>query len=96
MKSARTEGALLAGVCAGIARTFDWNVWVLRALFAAFVLLKTFWAVVVYAVLALVFHLADGEWFGGEKSRDDLASPELSARNERIADLERRFREIED
>jgi len=96
VKPARIEGALLAGVCAGIARTFDWNVWVLRALFVAFLLIKTFWAVVVYAVLALIFHLLGGEWPAHKKPDEDLVSPELSARNERIADLERRFREIED
>jgi phage shock protein PspC (stress-responsive transcriptional regulator) len=94
--AARTEGALLAGVCAGIARTFNWNVWVLRALFLAFLLIKTLWAVVVYAVLALAFKLFDDQWPGKSKPGEGLASPELSERNERITDLERRFRELED
>ena len=40
-RPARIEGALLAGACAGVARTFNWNVWVLRALFVAFLLVKT-------------------------------------------------------
>jgi phage shock protein PspC (stress-responsive transcriptional regulator) len=93
--AARTEGALLAGVCAGIARTFNWNVWVLRVLFLAFLLIKTLWAVVVYAVLALAFKLFDDQWPGKSKSGEGLASPELSERNERITDLERRFRELE-
>ena len=90
----RPEGALLAGVCAGIARTLSWNVWVLRALFTAFLLFKTLWAVLAYAALALLFHLG-GEWQGRGKNRDDLSSPELSERARRIADLERRFSELE-
>lgn len=96
MKPVRIEGALLAGVCAGIARTFDWNVWVLRALFVGFLLVKTLWAVVVYAVLALVFNLFDDSLPGRAKSSEGLNSPELAGRGERIADLERRFRELEE
>lgn len=95
MRTARTEGALLAGVCAGIARTFEWNVWVLRALFAAFLLFKTLWAVAAYAALALVFWLIGAEWPGRRKSGQDLESPELAGRNRRIAELERRFEDLE-
>jgi phage shock protein PspC (stress-responsive transcriptional regulator) len=95
VKVARTEGALLAGVCAGIAQALNWNVWVLRALFVAFLLIKTLWAIVLYAGLALAFHLINCEW-RGRKNGSGLSSPELSGRNERIADLERRFREMEE
>jgi len=69
---------------------------VLRALFVAFLLVKTLWAVVVYAALALAFKLFEDQWPGNSKSGESLASPELSERNERISDLERRFRELED
>jgi phage shock protein PspC (stress-responsive transcriptional regulator) len=86
---------LLAGVCAGAARMLNWNVWVLRALFLAFLLLKTLWAIVAYALLALLFHLGR-EFAGGKDGRDGLRSPELSRRSERIAELERRFRELEE
>lgn len=96
VKASRTEGALLAGVCAGIAQAFNWNVWVLRALFVAFLLIKTLWAIVVYAVLALAFKLFEDQWPGKSKSGEGLASPELSERNQRISDLESRFRELED
>ena len=96
LKATRIEGALLAGVCAGIAQAFNWNVWVLRALFVAFLLIKTLWAIVAYAALALLFKLFEDQWPGKSKSGEGLASPELSERNERIANLERRFREIED
>ena len=95
MNSARTDGALLAGVCSGIAQTFKWNVWALRAVFLAFLLIKTLWAVVAYGALAVLFHLKDGYGPGCRRKREGLASPELSARDERIADLERRFRELE-
>jgi phage shock protein PspC (stress-responsive transcriptional regulator) len=94
MRRQPTDGALLAGVCSGIARAFGWNAWVLRALFVLFLLVKTFWAVVAYAVLALAFH------FGRERrsqrhGTQGLASPELAERNRRIEELERRFRDLE-
>ncbi len=97
----RPDGALLWGVCAGIARALRWNVWVLRALFAGFLAIKTVAALIIYAILALALHLFGGETLRGKKSpgkkaSDGLASPELSKRSERIADLERRFRELED
>ena len=92
---AQTDGALLAGVCAGIAQAFGWNVWVLRALFVAFLLIKTLWAVVAYAVIALVFMLLESQNFGKPGNGDELGSPELSGRKKRIADLERRFRDLE-
>lgn len=90
----RTEGALLAGVCAGIAQAFKWNVWVLRALFVVFLLVKTLWAVVAYAVLAVVFHLGN-EHRERKNGKEGLASPELSERNRRIEELEKRFRDLE-
>jgi phage shock protein PspC (stress-responsive transcriptional regulator) len=93
--STRIEGALLAGVCAGIAQAFSWNAWVLRALFVVLLLVKTLWAVVIYAVLALAFKLFEHAWPGATKTADGLESPELSGRGERIKDLERRFRELE-
>ena len=96
IEAKRPDGALLAGVCAGIARALRWNVWVLRALFVGFLALKTVAALVVYAVLALAMHLLGNEKLRGQKESEGLASPELSQRSERIADLEKRFREMED
>ena len=93
MKPERIEGALLAGVCASIARTFSWNVWVLRALFVAFLFIKTLWAIVAYAGLALLIHFGKG--FMDNQEDDGLSSPELSDRNQRINDLEKRFRDLE-
>ena len=93
MKAERIEGALLTGVCAGIARAFNWNVWVLRALFLAFLFIKTLWAIAAYAGLALLMHFGKG--FMDSDEDDGLSSPELSDRNQRINDLEKRFRDLE-
>lgn len=94
MKRRPTDGALLAGVCSGIARAFGWNAWVLRALFVLFLLVKTLWAVVAYGVLALLFHLGR-EQRARRHEKDGLASPELAERNRRIEELERRFHDLE-
>ena len=95
MNPERPDGALLAGVCAGIARAFKWNVWVLRALFIGFLIIKTLAAVIVYAALALLLYLFGSDWSARDKTTRGLSSPELSERNERIAELERRFKELE-
>jgi len=89
----RKDGALLAGVCSGIARALDWNVWALRLLFAAFLLFKTLWAIIVYAALALLFHF--GSAARRTEKQDGLESPELAARGRRIDELEKRFRDLE-
>lgn len=90
----RHPDALLAGVCARIASTLSWNVWVLRVLFVGFLALKTLWALGLYAVLAIVLHLLeDGKQKAGDKDR--LGSPELASRNQRIEELERQFRDLE-
>lgn len=94
MRTNRPDGALLAGVCAGAARALGWNVWALRALFVLFLLIKTLWAIAVYAGLALLFYLLDGPR-DARKSGDELGSPELAERNRRIVELERRFRDLE-
>ena len=98
VNATRSEGALLAGVCAGVARKLGWNVWALRALFVVFLLVKTLWAIAAYAALALAMHLLGDRWPPKESpqpGRDGgLQSPELAGRNRRIADLERRFREL--
>ena len=95
MRTARQEGALLAGVCAGIARAFDWNAWALRALFLIFLVIKTFWAIAAYAALAVAFHVLGSDWPARRKTRSGLESPELAGRNQRIADHERRFEDFE-
>jgi phage shock protein PspC (stress-responsive transcriptional regulator) len=91
----RPDGALLAGVCSSIASTLSWNVWVLRALFIGFLAIKTILALVVYAILALVIHLIRIDSPGEKRKTEGLTAPELSGRNQRIADLEQQFRELD-
>jgi len=91
----RPESALLAGVCANVSRALAWNVWALRALFIGFLAIKTIAAVAVYAGLALAFHLLKNDSANGKAAGEGLASPELSRRNERISELEQRFRDLE-
>ena len=62
--------------------------------FVAVLFIKTLWAIAAYAVLALALHLRD-HFNGGQAGSDELSSPELSDRNQRIADLEKRFRDLE-
>ena len=81
MVNERTDGALLAGVCSGIARTLSWNVWVLRALFIGFLAIKTILALIVYAILALVIYLIRIDRPHEKGKSEELASPELSSRN---------------
>ena len=78
-KAERIEGSLLAGVCAGIAQAFQWNVWVLRALFVAFLLTKTLWAIGTYAVLAVVFIIFDDQLPNGSE-RSTKTSRRLNCR----------------
>lgn len=97
MSTAREKrpGALLAGVCAEIAARLGWNVWALRALLVALLLIKTLWAIGAYIVLAVIFRVLDAGSSGGHKPPDSLGSPELARRNQRIHELERRFRILE-
>lgn len=90
----RPDGALLAGVCAGIASRLGWNAWALRLLFVFGLLIKPVPMGLVY--LALAFLLPRMPSPGSEETGETgLESEELSVRNQRIADLERRFRDLE-
>jgi phage shock protein PspC (stress-responsive transcriptional regulator) len=86
----RHEDALLAGVCADLGQRLGWNVWALRALCVLGLFIHALATGVVYIVLALLLPQLRGKSPG-----PDLAAPELSERNRRIADLERRFRDLE-
>ncbi len=91
----RPDGALLAGVCAELARRLGWNVWAIRALFLAGLLIQTLATGVIYVVAALVM----GLWLQGRGAKDEppggLASERLGARGRRIQELEDKFRELE-
>ena len=87
----RHDNALLAGVCANLAQRLGWNVWALRALFVLGLFIHAVATAIVYIILALVLPMVGV----GADSSPDLSSPELSDRGQRIADLERRFRDLE-
>ncbi|MBT8062498.1 MAG: PspC domain-containing protein [Gammaproteobacteria bacterium] len=90
----RPDGALLAGVCAGIAERLGWNTWALRLLFVLGLLIKPIPTGLVYLALAFLVPRVAGRK-NESTPEPGLASEELSARNQRIADLERRFRDLE-
>lgn len=92
---ARPDDALLAGVCAEIARRLDWNVWVIRGLFVLGLFIQTLAAGAVYVVLALVMRCLDGRTDRKSAPPGGLASPDLAERGRRIDELEKQFRELE-
>jgi phage shock protein PspC (stress-responsive transcriptional regulator) len=97
----RPDDALLAGVCAELARRLGWNVWALRVLFLAALLVQTLPTAVVYGVAALImgFALADrgsgAATSAGGSASDDLNSEPLAERGRRIRELEEKFRALE-
>ncbi len=95
MRHYRPEDALLAGVCAEIAQRLGWNVWALRGVFVFGMLLKPIWVGAAYVVLALAMGLLLGDSDSKSDDPGGLSSPDLSTRAERIADLERKFEDLE-
>ena len=90
----RPDGALLAGVCAGIANRLGWNAWALRFLFVFGLLIKPVPTGLVYLVFAFLLPRVPSPG-SADTEEPGLESEELSTRNQRIADLERRFRDLE-
>jgi phage shock protein PspC (stress-responsive transcriptional regulator) len=87
----RHENALLAGVCADLAQRLGWNVWALRALAIIGLFVHAIGTGALYVLMALLL-----PWLRGDEAAEpDLSAPELSGRKQRIADLERRFRDLE-
>lgn len=89
--SYRHKDALLAGVCAEFAQRLGWNVWAIRALAIAGLFIHALGTGALYIVMALVMPLIRNH----EVEGPDLASPELDERQHRIAELERRFKDLE-
>lgn len=91
----RPDDALLAGLCAELARRLGWNVWALRVLFVVALLVQTLPTALVYLGASLVMGLV----LAGSKPKDapgGLASERLSERGQRIQELEDKFRELEE
>ena len=87
----RPAGALLAGVCASLAQRLGWNAWAIRALFVLGLFIQAIGTGVVYILLAFLLPGFDDQ----SKPEPELKADELSERNQRIVELERRFREME-
>jgi phage shock protein PspC (stress-responsive transcriptional regulator) len=87
----RPAGALLAGVCAGLAQRLGWNAWAIRALFVLGLFIQAIGAGVVYILLAVLLPRFDSS----SEPEPSLKADELSERNQRIAELEKRFRDME-
>lgn len=91
MSTDRHEHALLAGVCADLAQRLGWNVWALRAVFVAGLLIQTLATGIVYVLLAILLP----RFRSGRPRQEALSAPELRGREARIVELERRFRDLE-
>ena len=96
----RPDDALLAGVCAELARRLGWNVWAIRALFLVGLVVPTLPTAVVYGIAALIMGLALADRSprnvcGGGSADDDLSSEPLAERGQRIRELEEKFRALE-
>jgi phage shock protein PspC (stress-responsive transcriptional regulator) len=98
MSSPANTTPLLAGVCSHFADLLHFNVWALRAVFVVLLLAKTMLAVILYGVLALLFHAVDRRRQPQEDAAHAQApanAPQPGPHDERIRDLDRRFREWE-
>lgn len=88
------ERGVIAGVCAGIAEYFDWNVRLLRAiLVVSFVFSGFFPIVVVYAVLWYVLEpLSSGR---SSASFDAPAAPPAPTRPASMTEIKTRFERLD-
>jgi phage shock protein PspC (stress-responsive transcriptional regulator) len=90
----RPDDALLAGLCAELARRLGWNVWALRVLFLVALLVKTLPTALLYLAASLVMGLVLADR-ARPAPPGGLASDRLSERGQRIEELEERFRKLE-
>ena len=87
------ERGVIAGVCAGIAEYFDWNVRLLRAiLVVSFVFSGFFPIVVVYAVL---WYVLDPLPTGPSASFDSPAAPAAPTRPASMTEIKARFERLD-
>jgi phage shock protein PspC (stress-responsive transcriptional regulator) len=91
----RPPDALLAGVCAELARRLGWNVWAIRLLFIVGLLVQAPATGALYLVMALVMGFMLGERDDPSAPRRELESEDLSDRARRIRELEEKFRSME-
>lgn len=92
----RPENALLAGVCAELARRLGWDIWAIRVLVLIGLVLAPLEVGGAYLVAALLMGFVCNQGTAAKHSPPGgLESNELGARGQRIADLEKKFRDLE-
>lgn len=96
----RPDNALLAGVCAELARRLGWDLWAIRVLVLIGLVLAPLQVGGAYLVTAVIMHFLCDQKKGSASRRASeasagLESSELGERGARIAELERKFRDLE-
>ncbi|HKX55166.1 MAG TPA: PspC domain-containing protein [Xanthomonadales bacterium] len=96
------NGAMLAGVCNRLATWLGWNVWAIRAVLLIVLIAKPLIAALGYIAAAILLGALDrsGKVLGPRRDAvldqpEQLQSPELASRKQRIDELEQRFRNWE-
>jgi len=89
------DDALIAVVCAGIAKQFEWSVWAVRLVWVLVALVTLKIALLAYLVAALVLPVkgADQQPAGSDHP---AIRPWAESSSERIQRLEREFQQLED
>jgi len=91
------EHGVIAGVCAGIAEYFDWNVRLLRAvLVIAFLFSGFFPIVIVYCVLWYVLDPAEGSAPASSAYADAPAAPDSPGRRPTMTEVHARFTRLDE
>ena len=91
----RPEKALLAGVCAELAQRLGWDLWAIRVLVLIGLVLAPLAVGAAYLLAAVLMVLLLGPRSAEPEAPAGLESSELGERAQRIAELERKFRELE-
>ena len=87
------ERGVIAGVCAGLAEYFDWNVRLLRAVLVVAFLVSGFFPIVVaYLVLWYVLDPSPAEF---SRPFDSPAAPEAPTRPATMTDIKARFARLD-
>ena len=89
------DGALIAGVCAGIARQFDWSVWAVRLVWVLVALVTLKIALLAYLIAALVLPVK-GDDQRPVTSDSPAIRPWAESSSQRIQRLEREFQQLEE
>ena len=89
------EDALIAGVCAGIARQFEWSVWAVRLAWVLVALVTLKIALIAYLIAALILPIKGDEIRRADTERPAIR-PWAETSSQRIQRLEREFQQLEE